>query len=72
MPSTPDFMVSNFKFLQKTFPFQYSHYILVDGHVRSKMSQLHVQSQIFPNEDGDITPIIFTPNPEYRKEFKKV
>jgi hypothetical protein len=70
MPSAPDFMLANFKFLEKNFPKQFSHYILVDGHVRSKMSQLHIRSQIFPNENGEINPIVFSPNPDYKKEKK--
>lgn len=71
MPSVPNFMLANLKFLEKTFPEQYSHYILVDGHVLSKMKQLHIRSQIFPNEFGEITPIIFTPNNEYHKHVTK-
>ena len=67
IPSLPDFMLSNFKFLEKTFRNQFSHYVIVDGHVHSKMSQLHVRSQIFPNESNEINPIIFTPNVDYRK-----
>ena len=67
MPTAPDFMLSNFKFLEANFENKYSHYILVDGHMRSKMSQLHVRSQIFPNSDGEIVPIVFSPNSNYRK-----
>jgi len=59
MPTTPDFMLANFKFLEKNFPHQFSHYILVDGHVHSEMSQLHIRSHIFPNENGEINPILF-------------
>jgi hypothetical protein len=71
MPSAPDFMLSNFKFLEKTFPNQFSHYILVDGHVHSKMSQLHIRSQILPNEKNEINPVIFSPNPDYKKDCRK-
>ena len=67
MPSAPDFMFSNFKFLKENIEDKYSHYILVDGHPKSNMSQLHVRSQIFPNADGEIEPIIFSPNVNYRK-----
>jgi hypothetical protein len=67
MPSAPDFMFSNFKFLKENIEDKYSHYILVDGHPKSNMSQLHVQSQIFPNDEGEIEPIIFSPNVNYRK-----
>jgi hypothetical protein len=67
MPNVANFMHSNFQFLQKTFPNERA-YILIDGHSESKMSQMHVRTHIFPEEDGEIRPIIFYANPNRRKE----
>jgi hypothetical protein len=67
MPTAPDFMLSNFKFLEENIPDKFSHYIVVDGHTRSQLAQLHIRSQIFPNSDGEIIPIFFSPNINYRK-----
>jgi hypothetical protein len=61
-PKCPNFLYSSFKFLQKTYPFEYSHYIIIDGHSRSKMSDMHVRTHIFPEKDGEIRPIVFFPN----------
>ena len=62
MPGVSNFMYSNFQFLMKTFPQNKFHYILVDGHTHSKMGQMHIRTQIFPDQNGDIKPIIFYPN----------
>jgi hypothetical protein len=61
VPHCPSFMQSNFNFLYKKFPHDPSHYIFVDGHFRSKLPSLFVRSHIFPDQDGDIKPIIFFP-----------
>jgi hypothetical protein len=66
-PSSPDFMQSNFNFLFEKFPNDPSHYIIVDGHYRSKMRVMYVRSRIFPNFNNVIEPIFFFPNPEYKK-----
>jgi len=46
----------------KTFPENKFHYILVDGHTHSKMAQMHIRTHIFPDQNGEIRPIIFYPN----------
>jgi hypothetical protein len=66
-PSHPDFMQSNFNFLFEKFPLDPSHYIIVDGHYRSKMRVLYVRSKIFPNSQGLTEPIFFFPNPDHKK-----
>ena len=66
-PSHPDFMQSNFNFLFEKFPLDPSHYIIVDGHYRSKMRVLYVRSKIFPNSQGVTEPIFFFPNPDHKK-----
>ncbi len=67
MPNAPDFMLSNFKFLEENIQNKFANYILVDGHTHSKLPHLHIRSQIFPNSNGEIIPIIFSPNVNYRK-----
>ena len=59
-PSHPDFMQSNFNFLFEKFPSDPSHYIIVDGHYRSKMRLIYVHSRIFPNSQNIIEPIFFS------------
>jgi hypothetical protein len=66
-PSNPDFMQSNFNFLFEKYPDDPSHYVIVDGHYRSKLRNLYVRSRIFPNASNVIEPIFFFPNPEYKK-----
>ncbi len=66
-PSHPDFMQSNFNFLFEKYPQDPSHYIIVDGHYRSKLRALYVRSRIFPNSDNVTEPIFFFPNPDYKK-----
>jgi hypothetical protein len=61
-PSFPNFLSSCFAFLQKYYPTSYSQYILIDGHSQSKMSDMHIRSNIFPDSNSDIKPIIFFPN----------
>jgi hypothetical protein len=67
VPQCPSFMEANFNFLFKKFPTDPSHYIFVDGHFRSKFPSLFVKSHIFPDKNGDIKPIFFFPNIEYKK-----
>jgi hypothetical protein len=67
MPGVSNFMYSNFQFLMKTFPDNKFHYILVDGHTHSKMGQMHIRTHIFPDQNGDIKPIIFYPNTTNKK-----
>ena len=67
VPNCPSFMQSNFNFLYKNFPSDPSHYIFVDGHFRSKVPSLFVRSHIFPDQKGEIKPIIFVPNYEIKK-----
>jgi hypothetical protein len=62
VPKCPGFLEDSFRFLMKKFPFSPSRYILVDGHFRAKMPSLFVRTHIFPDEKGDIKPIIFFPN----------
>jgi oligoribonuclease (3'-5' exoribonuclease) len=67
-PLCPNFLSSCFKFLQKHFPEKYSHYIIIDGHSQSKMPDMHIRSNIFPDKLGEIKPIIFFPNNKNCKE----
>jgi hypothetical protein len=62
IPSTPNFLLSCFKFLEKKYPEHYSHYILIDGHGKSKMKQLAIRSNIFPDENNKMKPLIFFPD----------
>ena len=67
--NAPRFLTANFKFLFEKFPNEPTHYLLIDGHFRSKMSDMWCRSHIFPKEKGgEITPIVFFPNPDYKKD----
>ena len=66
VPNCPSFMQSNFEFLFKKFPNDPSHYILVDGHFRSKMPSFFVRSHIFPDQNGDKRPIVFFPSTDQK------
>lgn len=67
--NAPNFFLANFKFLFEKFPKDLFHYLLIDGQFRSEMNQMWCRSHIFPNEKkGEINPIIFFPNPDYKKE----
>jgi len=56
----PNFLKDSFDFLFKEFP-STPPYIVIDGHIRSKLKHLFVRSQIFPSIDGEIRPIFFFP-----------
>ena len=60
-PNFPNFMESNFNFLFENFP-KYCQYILIDGHFASSIPNLYVRSNLFPEKDNVIRPIIFFPN----------
>jgi hypothetical protein len=62
MPHCPNFLHFNFQVLEQQFHNKYLQYLLIDGHSKSELSKMHVRSQIFPNEKGEIIPIIFFPN----------
>ena len=67
--NAPNFFQANFQFLFEKFPNDPSHYLLIDGHSRSKMTNLWCRTHIFPTEKGgEITPIFFFPNPDYNKK----
>lgn len=67
--NAPNFFSANFRFLFEKFPNAPSHYLLIDGQFRSPMSSMWCRSNIFPKEKGgEITPIVFCPNPDYKKE----
>ena len=57
-PSNSNYLQSCFKFLVSHFPGEF-HYVVTDGHYRSKTPDFLVKSFIFPNEQGKIEPIIF-------------
>ena len=61
VPRNAGFLESCFQFLFKHFPHDESHYILVDGHFRSKIAQFFIRSQLFPDENGIVRPIVFFP-----------
>ena len=61
VPRNAGFLESCFQFLFKHFPTDESHYILVDGHFRSKVPQFFIRSQIFPDDENIVRPIIFFP-----------
>jgi len=62
--NSASFFLSNFQFLIKNFPNEPSHYLLIDGHFRSPLSQMWCRSNIFPtSENKEIQPIFFFPNP---------
>lgn len=56
----PNFLKSCFEFLSKEFPSE-PPYILIDGHIKSKLKTWFVRSHIFPSTDSEIRPIIFFP-----------
>ena len=67
--NAPNFFAGNFKFLFEKFPSEPFHYLLIDGQFRSPMSEMWCRSQIFPKEKGgEITPLIFFPNSNFRRE----
>lgn len=56
----PRFLFESFEFLRKEFPDEPS-YLILDGHGASNCKDLYVRSNIFPDKDGEIRPIIFYP-----------
>jgi hypothetical protein len=40
---------------------------MIDAHTFSDMSELRIRSNIFPEKDGKIRPIVFLANPKYAK-----
>jgi len=56
--------------LCKNYPNEKSPYLLIDGHNLSPAKKLFCRSNIFPGPDGKITPIVFFPNPDYKKNKK--
>ena len=66
-PTHPTFMQANFNFLSERFPNDPSHYVIVNGHHRSKVTNMHIYTHIFPNDSNVINPIFFFPNPNYKK-----
>jgi len=67
--TNPYFFVANFEFLNKTFPDEKSHYLLIDGHFRSPSNRFWCRTHIFPQGPlNEITPIIFFPNPDFKKK----
>jgi hypothetical protein len=62
VPTSPNFLLNCFKLLEKKFPNDYSHYILIDGHGKSQIKQLAIRSNILPDKNNKITPVIFFPN----------
>ena len=56
----PNFLKNCFDFLTKEFPSEPS-YVVIDGHIKSKLKTLFVRSQIFPSHDSQIRPIFFFP-----------
>ena len=69
--TNPNFFAANFDFLTKTFPNEKSHYLLIDGHFLSGVNQFLCRTHIFPQgPQKKIEPIIFFPNPDYKKDKK--
>ena len=56
----PNFLTESFDFLHQEYPNEPA-YIVIDGHIKSKLKKLFVRSQIFPEEDSEIRPIFFFP-----------
>jgi len=56
----PNFLKECFEFLSKEFQSE-PPYIVIDGHIKSKIKAWFVRSQIFPQSDSIIRPIIFFP-----------
>lgn len=64
----PKFLKFNFNYLYNHYPEDPSHYILIDSHPRSQISQLWCRSHIFPKvPGGEIKPLIFFVNPQLTK-----
>lgn len=59
--NNPAFFAANFEFLYEKYPNAPSHYLLIDGHFRTKSANFWCRSNIFPQENGEINPIIFFP-----------
>ena len=66
-PTHPTFMQANFSFLAERFPNDPSHYVVVNGHHRSQMTNLQIYTHIFPDSNNDTKPIFFFANPNYKK-----
>jgi hypothetical protein len=67
--NAPNFLTANFQFLFEKFPNDSFHYLLIDGQFRSQASSMWCRTHIFPsNKGGEIEPIIFFPNPDYKRE----
>jgi hypothetical protein len=66
-PNFPSFLESNFEFLLEKFPEAKSHYLLIDGHFRSKIPMFFVRSNIFPDNLKKFRPIVFFPNSNLKK-----
>ena len=56
----PNFLSESFLFLNKEYPSDPA-YILIDGHIKSKLKNLFVRSRIFPDLDSEIRPVFFFP-----------
>ena len=66
--NSPKFLASNFDFLYKKYPKVHSHYLMIDGHFGSNVSDFWCRTFIFPkSQNGNIEPIIFLKNPNYHK-----
>jgi len=57
-PNNSTFLQSCFNFLTEHFPKDHN-FLVVDGHYKASAPQFVVKSLIFPNESGQIEPIIF-------------
>ena len=58
----PNFLTESFDFLHQEYPNEPA-YIVIDGHIKSEMIQMHVRSKILPDpETNEIKPIIFFPD----------
>ncbi len=64
----PRFLKFNFDYLYSQYPEDPSHYVLIDSHPRSQLSEMWCRSHIFPKvAGGEIKPLIFFVNPHYSK-----
>ena len=61
VPKNANFLESCFQFLFRTFPTDESHYILVDGHFRSRVPQFFIRTHLFRDANNVTRPIIFFP-----------
>jgi hypothetical protein len=62
-PNNPSFLLNCFKFIEKKYLEKYKHYLLIDGHSKSKISQFYVRTNIFPDPvTKEMCPIIFFPD----------